>query len=225
MQTLVIETSTERGIVACLNKKAIIFSKELPFSLQNAQYLLPMLQQALSEAQICVDNFSLIVVGVGPGSYTGIRVGAMIAKTLSFACSIPLVGVCTLDAFVPDKEGTYAAVIDAKIGGVYMQTGLLSEGKITQQSGPIVCPLSEAISTLKSCKTLVTSNATLLRPKLEALFPEGIPQWSWQECYPSVERMAFLGEEKFHKGEWSQDGRLELLYMRKTQAELEKGMF
>jgi tRNA A37 threonylcarbamoyladenosine modification protein TsaB len=57
---------------------------------------------------------SLIAVGIGPGSYTGIRVGAALAKTLAYGWNIPLLGFCSLKAFEP-----LPVLIDARMGGFY----------------------------------------------------------------------------------------------------------
>lgn len=218
MRILVLDTSTERGIVACFDENKLIFSVELPVGLQNSKFLLSELEKQLG-TKIKMQSLECIAVGIGPGSYTGIRVGTIVAKTLAFALQIPLIGICTLDAFVPDHDCTFGVVIDAKIGGAYLQKGKLHEGVITTEM-PQVLPLQQAADHLKGCEVLITPYAEHLRPKLEA-FLESSP--AWQERYPSSLRLASLGLNKFRAGDFSKDGHLELLYMRKTQAEMERG--
>ncbi len=60
-----------------------------------------------------------IAVGKGPGSYTGIRVGVAMAKGLSYGWHIPLIGFCSLFAFVPQKDPTCPVLSDARSGGIY----------------------------------------------------------------------------------------------------------
>ncbi len=193
MRTLIIETSTRRGCVALAEDGSIIKQIELPLGLTNSLHLLPAIKELVE-----VDTLERIVVGVGPGSYTGIRVGAVTAKTLAYALDIPLYGVPTLAGFRSEK-GPFAAILDAKISGVYL---MLEGGE------PQVLPLDEALEKLKQVSTLVTSDENSLRKKL----PDD--QWDWVEQAP--EPLALLEAIK----EPSSPDSLELLYLRKTQAEL-----
>lgn len=220
MTILVIETSTERGVVACVSGDRQLFSVELPFGLLNSKFLLPELDRGLKSAGIVLSELTHVVVGIGPGSYTGIRVGVIVAKTLAFALEIPLIGICTLDSFLPDCEGEFATVIDAKIGGVYLQKGCFMKGQVSLLLERQVVSLAEAAILLKGVGLIVTPNAASLASKLAAHLSDS--HWRWLECYPSVIQMAALGLEKYRAGDYSTTGHLELLYMRKTQAEMER---
>lgn len=220
MRLLIIETSTERAVIACVEDNEIVFNVQLPPGLQNSQFVMPTLHQALMDAQLKIDNIEAIVVGIGPGSYTGIRVGVTVAKTLAFAKKLPLIGISSLDGFVPEKNGKFAVVIDAKIGGVYVKRGNYLKGHITEESPPEVRPLEQAAEMLSEYPLLITPQAHILRPKMEAFQPSS--PWQWQECYPSPLRLADIAKEKLLKGDYDREGNLELLYMRKTQAEIER---
>jgi len=126
---------------------------------------------ALKELGIKATALCLIICATGPGSYTGIRVGAVVAKTLSFIHKIPLVGVCTLEGF------SEPALIDAKMGGAY----ILHAGKWARQ------PLEDALRWIGD-NVIYTPNATLLVTKA--------PLVQWQECYPSAERYLRKGLER-----------------------------
>jgi tRNA threonylcarbamoyl adenosine modification protein YeaZ len=217
---LILDTSTECGFVAIVEGSELLYHIQLPFGMQNAQSVLAKIQQGLASIGLTIDKMDFVGVGVGPGSYTGIRVGATIAKTLSFACGLPLVGVCSLDGFVPHDDGAFAAVIDAKIGGVYLQTGFFTKDLVTELSGPQIHPINSAVRILGNIPVLVTPNAAQLRPKLEKEI--GVSQWLWQESYPSPLNMAIRAKQKIDRQEFSLDGHLDLLYLRKTQAEIDK---
>lgn len=206
MISLLIETSTERGIVALFQDEQLLHLVELPFGYQNSKYLLPMVQTAFEASGLNPQDVHLIVAGIGPGSYTGIRVGAMTAKALAYALQVPLVGISSMDGFIPEKKCAYAAVIDAKIGGVYVQIG---------ESKPALYPLGEAIALLKNIEVLVTPFAQHLQTKM-------IGAWNWEERYPDAHQLIRLAMARFKAGDYATDGHLELLYLRKTQAEIEK---
>lgn len=220
MPMLILDTSTERGFVAIVEGMNILFQAQLPFGLQNAQNVLAEIQQGLAFTNLSINKMDFVGVGIGPGSYTGIRVGATVAKTLAFACKVPLIGVCTLDAFIPPREGNFAAVIDAKVGGVYLQTGYFINGVSSELSGPQVQPVNVAVEMLRDVPILVTPNAAQLRPKFEK--EAGSAPWLWHENYPSPLGLAIKVQQKIEQQEFSSDGHLELLYLRKTQAEIEK---
>jgi tRNA threonylcarbamoyl adenosine modification protein YeaZ len=76
-----------------------------------------------------------IVVGVGPGSYTGVRVGMALAAGLHLATGTPLVGVCSLTAYTPEHDGPFSAVVSAGPGGFYVLEGE-KKGQIIEWGEP-----------------------------------------------------------------------------------------
>jgi tRNA threonylcarbamoyl adenosine modification protein YeaZ len=219
MISLAIETSTDRGFVALFKDNTMIYQKILPFGLQNSKSLFPEIVKGFNEAKLTPADLHLIAVGIGPGSYTGIRVGAMTAKTFAFALKIPLIGICSLSNFIPTVDGYFASMIDAKIGGAYLQTGYMEKGTVKNLSVPKLYQLDEAYRIIKEIPVIVTPNATFLKPKLEKL--AGIDSWRWEESNPSIDHMFFSMMSAHEKGEFQSGSTLDLLYLRKTQAEIE----
>jgi tRNA threonylcarbamoyl adenosine modification protein YeaZ len=211
MLTLLIETSTEKGAIFIFNGETLAFEGLLPPGLHNSSHLLPSVDAGLKRLGLSISAFDLIGVGIGPGSYTGLRVGAMAAKAMSYACKIPLIGLCTLDCFAPQEEKDYAVVIDAKLGGAYVQI---------QGKEPVVCPLSGLETCLAGVSLLITPNKKILEEKCAHLFPQN--SWRWDECYPNAYAMYRKAVKLFNQNKFTTDGSLELMYMRKTQAELDK---
>jgi tRNA threonylcarbamoyl adenosine modification protein YeaZ len=207
---LILETSTERGLVAVGGRV-----QELPYGLLNSQNLLPELQSLLHKSALPLEQIKLIVVGAGPGSYTGIRVAATVAKTLSFAKRIPLVAVNTLKAFIPDFDTEFATIIDAKIAGVYLIKGKRHKEVITYSEARVL-PLQEAAPLIAEVPVLVTPNKNQLEQKFENV------KGKWIESAPSAEQLFNLGLADYHLGLFSLDGSCQLNYMRKTQAEIER---
>jgi tRNA threonylcarbamoyladenosine biosynthesis protein TsaB len=220
MLTLLIETSTERGIVAILQGLKVTSRVELPYGLSNSSYLLPAIENQFHAQSLSLKDFNLIVVGVGPGSYTGIRVAATTAKSLAYASRLPLIGMCSLEGFTPENEGPFAALIDAKIGGAYILKGIMQNGKCSFISQPTVCSLEKLQTELKDITTIVTPNSKVIKPKLEELFPDS--EWEWEERSPNPIQIVSTALHKFETGADSDVNSLELLYLRKTQAELER---
>lgn len=218
MSILLIETSTERSIVGIVAGGKILFETQLPLGLNNSNYLAPAVAEGLKELNLIMADIDAVAVGVGPGSYTGIRVGTMLAKSLAFGAEIPLIGVSTLECFAPLTEGPFLVLIDAKISGVYNIAGTSQNGKISYVIPPQVTPLKQIGPHLEKHPLIVTPQANSLRMKLATLYPEML----WQELPPNLLQMASVAERKQKAGIFTLDGTLELLYLRKTQAELEK---
>ena len=78
-----------------------------------------MVRDNLAKAGFTVNDITNIVVGVGPGPYTGLRVGIVTATTLGVALGVPVVGVCSLDAVAFDAGGNCVVVTDARRKELY----------------------------------------------------------------------------------------------------------
>ncbi len=211
MIAVIIETSTERSIAALFKNEALLGQVELPCGLSSSRHLLSAVQSLLIENQLSASDLQLVISGVGPGSYTGIRVGAAIAKTLSFACRVPLVGVCSLEGFQPEKDASFAAVLDAKISGVYARFGVKREGRVIWEGEAEALPLEEAARRLSRVDFAISP----------CKLTQKLPDVSWDERYPDPFAIYRAGLKKYKAGEFTLDGSLKLCYLRKTQAEME----
>lgn len=91
----------------------------------HAEQLLPLVQRALAEAGAGVADLNAVVVGVGPGPFTGLRVGVAAAETIAEALGVPIRGVCSLDVIAlawagrGDAPGDFVVVADARRKEVY----------------------------------------------------------------------------------------------------------
>jgi tRNA threonylcarbamoyladenosine biosynthesis protein TsaB len=218
MRSLLIESSTERGVVALFEGEHLIEKIVLPFGYQNSRHLLPEIEKLLQKNGTTVKQLAFVTAGIGPGSYTGMRIGVMVAKALTYAVKIPLVGVSSLEGFVPEQNARFAAIIDAKIGGAYFLIGQKTESGIQWESLPQVAELTHIVGLLESIPVLVSPVVATLKIKMEKL---ACTKWDWLEKDSDPIPMIKKSMEKYRAKEYSEDGSLELLYLRKTQAEIE----
>ena len=77
--------------------------------MKHGEHLAPLIERAMAEAGIVRQDLTAVAVGVGPGPFTGLRVGVVTARTLGFVLDIPVYGVCSLDAIALEVVGTGAA--------------------------------------------------------------------------------------------------------------------
>ena len=87
---------------------------------------MPLLDRLSAQVEGGLESLNRVAVTVGPGSYTGLRVGIAAARGIGLAAGIPVVGVATLSAFLApmmagDARGLFTSAIDAKHGHIYIQ--------------------------------------------------------------------------------------------------------
>lgn len=223
MYTLIIETSTERGTVAILKDDTLIKSSTLPFGTNQSNHLLPHIQALFEMAGLTPQQIDLIGVGIGPGSYTGIRIGAATAKTLAYTCRKPLAGISSLEAFLPDQPGPFGAIIDAKIGGCYLLQGHWDGKQAIYHAPARAVPLEQLTKELPGGTVLVTPCASSLKAKIDKIHPNAYPFWI--EAPPCPHHLGLRALEKYRQGEIVNfDGQLDLLYLRETEAERKKNL-
>ena len=221
MHILLIETCTERGVIAYGHGEDILFAKELPFGLNQSKALMPSLDEVLQPFGY-PPQLDVIGVGIGPGSYTGIRLGVAVAQALAYSWKIPLIGISSLQGFVPSVSAVnYAAVLDARIGGVYFQKGTKDSGGKVVRDAPQVAPIEEMGEHLKGVTYLVTPFAKSLQTKLIQAYPND--SWIWEERSPSISALLESVEQTYRQGKRiAPPQHLDLLYLRQTEAEREK---
>jgi tRNA threonylcarbamoyladenosine biosynthesis protein TsaB len=111
--------------------------------MKHGEQLAPLIDRALGEAGIVRQDLTAIGVGVGPGPFTGLRVGLVTARTLAFVLEIPVYGVCSLDVIAVEAIDTgavtqeFVVATDARRKEVYLATydagGLRLDGPLVDR--------------------------------------------------------------------------------------------
>lgn len=112
MLLLAIDTSTSAITVALHDGGHVVASESVLDPRAHAELLTPALTRALTTAGVTPAAVTDVVVGIGPGPFTGLRVGLVTARTLGFVLEIPVYGVCTLDVLAVEAVDTGAAIGD-----------------------------------------------------------------------------------------------------------------
>jgi len=112
--SLAIDTSTSRTIVAIVDEEKVLFESFHDGATDHGKALPELIAAALKVAP----KPDRVVVGMGPGPFTGLRVGITFARTFAFARGIDLKGVCSLDAIAIDQS-EYTVAVDARRKEIY----------------------------------------------------------------------------------------------------------
>ncbi len=121
MRVLGIETATAVASVGVVTGEVVVECHRA-IAASHARELLPLIDEALMEAGIALRGIELVAVSIGPGSFTGLRIGLSVAKGLAFANGVPIIGVSTLEAYAASlgsRPGWIWPVLDARKGEVY----------------------------------------------------------------------------------------------------------
>ncbi len=122
MLVLGVETSTMHGGVALIGEEGLISEYTLNVRATHSERLLPTIDRMLQDAGLSLDALSGLAISIGPGSFTGLRIGLSTIKGLAYATGLPVVGVPSLEALawtLPFAEWQICPVLDARKQEVY----------------------------------------------------------------------------------------------------------
>lgn len=237
MYILAIETTGPKGSVAIIDEQENVCLKISKEEMNHLKDLMPMAQQITDELGIRKSDITAVAASVGPGSFTGIRIGVASARTIAQALSVPAVSVPTLDSFklkckhasmtVPvfnaRRGQVYGGVFDKDGGdilksGPYMLTDCFAvietELKKRQGAEPVSVKFyGDGIDAYAS--KLETFAAEMTECYEEATFMTAEPK----ERYQTAEMTARCALEKYRRGEILSAEELLPDYMRETEAE------
>lgn len=143
MLLLAIDTSTTAIGVALHDGTTVVAEATTLDARAHAEHLAPGIRSALAQAQADPTDVTGVVVGIGPGPFTGLRVGIVSARTFAFALRIPVHGLCSLDAIAHEawlggRRGGLVVATDARRKEVYAAPFVLDDSGLTRVAGPVV---------------------------------------------------------------------------------------
>jgi tRNA threonylcarbamoyladenosine biosynthesis protein TsaB len=163
MIVLGLDTCLSSCSVAVLDGERVVASAREVMARGHQERLAPMARQVMAEASLAFDRVDRIAVTVGPGSFTGLRVGIAFAKGLALALDRPAVGIGTLEALAAEADGLVFPAIDARRGQLYLQA--FEDGRALMAPDALTAEVAAArIAELSQGRpfTLVGSGAALL---------------------------------------------------------------
>lgn len=119
MKVLGIDTSTRTTAIGLIEDDEVLAEYNLRGLVSHSESVTDMIEEIFKKFEFSLDDIDLIAVGIGPGSFTGLRIGITIAKVLAFSLDKNLIGVSSLVANGMSDYGKVAAIVDARRGNVY----------------------------------------------------------------------------------------------------------
>ncbi len=227
MTLLVVDTATSSCGVGILEEGRVLAEQHRDDGQTHSRHLMTMIDSVLDRCRMAVSDLAAVAVTVGPGSFTGLRIGLAAAKGLAVSASIPLAGVITLEALarqVPDAP-LVCPLIDARKGEVY--GGLFRPdpgGRPRLQGDMFVRSPEEALEAIDEKCLLIGDGALLyrdrIRKRLGGRMVRFAPEGAHRIQPATVGRIA---QEALTAGAPCDPNRLSPVYIRKSDAELKLG--
>lgn len=119
MKVLGIDTSTKTTAIGLIEDGNVLAEYNLTGLISHSESVTDMIEEIFSKFNFNLEDIDLIAVGIGPGSFTGLRIGITIAKVMAFSLEKKVIGVSSLVANAMQDYGIVATIVDARRGNVY----------------------------------------------------------------------------------------------------------
>ena len=224
MLILGIESATAQVGCAIGGHEGVLASCHSARSRRHAESLAPQIEFALSQARVEIDDISIVAVDVGPGLYTGLRVGISTAMATAFGLGVPMVGVSSLDLVAFPLRHTrrlIAAAVDARRGELFTAFYQPVPGGVQRVNEPRVVSPDDLYGDLQAASTevlLVGDGALRYRDLFSGMTK--IELGDQNLAYPSARSLVALAHAKAMREEFVQPSEIEPLYLRHPDVEV-----
>jgi tRNA threonylcarbamoyladenosine biosynthesis protein TsaB len=201
MRLLALDSSTEACSVAYYDNGSVheIFDV---IGRGHAEHLLQMIDRLLAECQVTLSAVDTLAFGAGPGSFTGLRIGAAMAQGLALAGDRPVVAVSSLQALAAAQQGTVLALIDARMEQVYQALYRTSPGEIpVLLEGESVCAPGDLLLPSAQQLIIVGTGWDRYRAEIESRQPADAILQGIAGQYPHAGDIAALGAHAAQAGQ------------------------
>lgn len=226
MPVLALETATLVSGVALATESSLLAEWKLETAKTHSELLLPHVEMLLQAAQVEKQELKAVAVSLGPGSFTGLRIGLATAKALAYALRIPLIGVPTLEALAyncPVPGVLLSPFLDAQKGNVYQGRYHIENGRVVEVQPPRVVAFQKALEELvadgEPAMALGEGVAWLQQPEYKAL-QEALVPTPLSVAMPRAASVAALAWQRLQQGDSDEAMTLEPMYIRRSEAEV-----
>jgi tRNA threonylcarbamoyladenosine biosynthesis protein TsaB len=222
MNLLAVESATLSGGVALLDDDRLLGEITLNIAITHSERLMSAVDRLLADCGLAPADLGGLAVSVGPGSFTGLRVGLATVKALAMALDLPVAQVPTLDALaarLPFADAPVCPILDARKGEVYLSLYRWSGSGMERQWDYLALPPESAAARLEAPIILLGDGIAACRPWLDRL---GAGAWiaPAAQRMPSAAAVAVLGRAALLAGGGVSAEALAPLYLRPSEAEL-----
>lgn len=223
MIVLGIETATPQVGCALGGHEGVIASFHTARGRRHAEILTPAIEFTCAQAQIALSEVGVVAVDIGPGLFTGLRVGVATAKAMAQALRVPVIGMSSLDLLAFPVRATrrlIVAVIDARRGEVFFALYRQVPGGVQRISDPAVAKADDVAAELEARdeEALLVGDGAVRYAEVFAGLSHVEPA-SLGTAYPSAAALVELAQPKAQREEFVQPWQLEPMYLRQADVD------
>ena len=222
MKILAIDASGTVASAAIVNEDKVIAEYTVNYKITHSQTLMPMTESILKITETQLKDIDYIACACGPGSFTGLRIGAASVKGLALGLDKKIIPIPTLDAIAYNLYPTSSLIVpimDARRNQVYTSIYSCTKG-FERLCDHIACDIDDIISQALSLSDDIIFLGDGVPVYKEKLMIPGI---SLAPVHSNMQRAAVLGALALQNTDKAIEGKdLELMYLRKSQAERER---
>jgi len=226
MLTLALDTSTKTTSVAVLDCETVLFEALLNTGAHHSETLLPLIVEACAQTKIPIKDFDVFACTIGPGSFTGLRIGLGTIKGFTFATGKPAVGVSSLAALALNIENhskIVCPVMDAGRGQVYSAYfRYLKNGRIKQLTSANVHKPQDLAREAQAETIFVGDGAVAYGTIFKKTKSRGCCVASSTHQFIRASRVGLLGIEKYRNHDFLDVEKCGPLYVRSEDAVIKK---
>lgn len=224
MKVLALETATLAGSVALIDDvSGLIGEVRVNVAVAHSERLMPSIMWLLDSSGISIQDVDALAVSIGPGSFTGLRIGLSTAKGFAFSLNRPIVPVPTLEAFartVPFSGHLLCPMLDARKGEVYAGLYRWKDGRCAIIMPERAVSPADLLEGITETVVFMGEGAALYRDKIRAIMKTRALFAPFSKMSPSASSVGELAMEKLREGFSADPAGLTPLYIRKSEAEV-----
>ncbi len=225
MKLLAIDTSTMLGGVALIDDEVLIAESRLNIKITHSERLLSEIKHVLNRTSLKINDIDFFALAIGPGSFTGLRVGLSTIKGLAFSTGKKIVTVPTLEAFawnVPYSKYLACPLLDARKREVYAAIFRWSGDNLIREFNEQALKIDILLDKINEPTIFLGEGALIYRTNILNKLGEKAIFAAPQLMTPSASNVAYLGMKKAKRGDFDDIVKTVPMYLRRSEAEIKK---
>ncbi len=234
MRILGLDTATALASVALLEDGRLLAAATYPprgqidltgaVKSNHAETVIPLIQSLLDGAGMTLSDLNAIAISIGPGSFTGLRIGLALVKGIAYDHQLPVVGMSSLEAraaSLPNSSGPICALLDARKEEVYAALFHGSDGQFARRSDDRALAVGELASVIGAgvdAVKFVGNGAQRYRQELTRMFHGRAEIIDERSCKNAAAAVAELAQSRCYETLGADLGTLQPLYLGASQA-------
>ncbi len=224
MKILGIDTSSKFLNIALSEDENIIKEESHLLDRRHASQLVPKVKELLKKYRTPISKIDVFIIGLGPGSFTGLRIGVSAIKGFGIASGKPCIGVASIDSIAcnaQENNKDIIPIIDAKRGQVYAAIYRRKGNKVARLSDYLILPIEKLLKKVKGDSVFLGDGVPLYRNNISSINKKAVflEEEYW---YPGAGNLIKLGFSKIKKAKKINLAKLIPLYLYPENCQIRK---